>query len=715
MTANPIEAEVVLRVEEALPRDTRKGIARIDAASMERLGVTFGEYVEILGTRSAYARVVPAFGDAYGGNVIQIDGITRQNCGAGIGARVRVRKTHVNPARSIVLAPEAVREFESRRDIEYLSRMLRGLPLSRGDRVEVPLTGQSYEAFTVTGTAPPGPVVVNQDTLVRVSAPETLDGRQIRVSYEDIGGLAKQVERIRELIELPMRYPDLFRRLGIEPPRGVLMYGPPGTGKTLIARAVASESNVHFIHVNGPEIMHKYYGESEARLREIFDEARRKAPSIIFLDELDALAPRRGEVLGDVEKRVVGQLLALMDGLVARGDVIVIGATNMPDLVDPALRRPGRFDREIPIPVPDRHDRLEILRIHTRGMALDPGVGLEKLAEVTHGFVGADIANLCREAGMKALRRLTGRGKARQGLAPEQLVPSDLVVTFADFTEALKEIEPSAMREFFSEIPKVRWSDVGALAEVKRTLVSLVEWPLKHPEMYKRAGIEPPKGILLSGPAGTGKTLVAKALATEAGVNFISVPGPALYSKWLGESEKALRELFRKARQATPCILFFDELDSIAARRGSGGGSGTERLISQLLFEIDGLEDLRGVVVLAATNRIDLIDPALLRPGRFDFIVDFPLPDREGRLEILKIHSKEMPLDGDVDLQELATRTEGFSGSDLAGLCKHASIRAIQERMVEDLRGSTDYRQLKVSRRHFLDGLAALRPERRST
>lgn len=693
--------EATLTVQEGLPEDAKKGIARIDVAYLDLLGLKLGEYVEITGKRTTSVRVVPAFGDVYGRGTIQIDGVARENCGAGIGDRVRVRRAYPRPAQSVVLSPTVVREFDSGQDLDHLARLLRGLVITRGDRIEVLLSGQRYDSFTATGTAPRGPVIVTPETQLKIAQPESLDGREARVSYEDIGGLSRQVEQIRELIEMPMRSPGLLRRLGITPPKGVLMYGPPGTGKTLIARAVASESNVHFIHVDGPEIMHKYYGESEARLREIFDEARRKAPSIIFLDELDALAPRRGQVLGDVEKRVVGQLLALMDGLVARGDVIVIGATNMPDLVDPALRRPGRFDREIPIPVPDRTDRLEIIRIHTRGMALAPGLDLEKIAELTHGFVGADLANLCREAGMKALRRLVRRS-APEG---EGDVDPGLLITSQDFLEALKGIEPSAMREFFSEIPDVRWEDVGALDEVKKMVALLVEWPLKYPGLYERTGLAMSRGILFSGPSGTGKTLVAKAVANETGVNFIAVPGPVLYSKWLGESEKALRELFRKARQAAPCILFFDELDSIAARRGeASAAAATERLVSQLMFEIDGLEDSTGVLILAATNRVDLIDPALLRPGRFDFIVDFSKPDVRGRAEILRIHTRNTPLDSDVDLDELASLAEGFTGSDVAGLCRHASIEALRECLDGGMNraGLTD---IRVSRHHFLEGL----------
>ncbi|NPV70967.1 MAG: CDC48 family AAA ATPase [Firmicutes bacterium] len=713
--------EATLKVQECLPDDARKGIARIDVSYLGVLDVKFGDYVEIAGRRTTCARVVPAFGDVYGFGVIQIDGVTRENAGTAVGEPVRVRKCEPSPAISVVLSPLLAREFDSKRDIEYLSRSLRGLPVTKGDRVEAPLLGQQFESFTVTGSAPKGPVVITADTQVKVGPPETLDGRQIRVSYEDIGGLHRQVRRIRELIEMPVRFSGLFRRLGIEPPRGVLMYGPPGTGKTLIARAVASESDVHFIHVNGPEIMHKYYGESEARLREIFDEARRKAPSVIFLDELDALAPRRGEVLGDVEKRVVGQLLALMDGLVARGDVIVLAATNMPDLVDPALRRPGRFDREIPVPVPDKSDRLEILRIHTRGMALAPDVSLARLADLTHGFVGADLANLCREAGMRALRRLLPRmgsggtevREAGDPLADAGVVAGELfeiTITAGDFLEALKEIEPSAMREFFSEVPEVRWGDIGALDDVKQAMASLVEWPMKHPDLYERAGITPPKGVLLSGPTGTGKTLVAKAVATETGVNFIPVPGPVLYSKWLGESEKAVRELFRKARQAAPCILFFDELDSIAGTRGHGAtAGGSERLVSQLLFEIDGLEDLKGVVVLAATNRIDLIDPALLRPGRFDFIVEFKPPDSSGRLEILKVHTRKTPLEPGVDLIEIAAMTEGFTGSDLAGVCRHASILAVREYMARSAVAAGGTGEFRLSMRHFAAGVEAIR------
>jgi transitional endoplasmic reticulum ATPase len=533
----------------------------------------------------------------------------------------------------------------------------------------------------VDGTTPSGPLIINQQTRFILIKPDYGSNSSSNVSYEDIGGLDKELTLVREMVELPVRYRDMFESLGIEAPKGVLIYGPPGTGKTLIARAIASETKLHFIRVNGPEIIQKFYGESEARLREIFEEAANKAPSIIFIDEIDAIAPKRADVLGDVEKRVVAQLLALLDGIVSRGDVIVIGATNIPEMIDPALRRPGRFDREISIPVPNADGRLAILKIHSRRMPLSGGVDLEKLARVTYGFVGADLQALCKEAGMVALRRylgLIGQGN------PAAVLPSreNLEITPEDFSVALREIEPSATREFFTERPSVKWDHIGGLSEVKETLISLVDWPNRYPEMFEEGKISPPRGILFAGPSGTGKTLTANALAGETGLSFIQISGPILFSKWLGESEKAIHEIFKKAKQSAPCILFFDEIDALITTRGAGSEVGTMgRVATQFFNELDKLSDLSEVIVLGATNREDLLDPALTRAGRLDFVIAFRIPEQDERLEIFKIHTSKKPVNADTDLAELAGLTEGMVGSDIAYICKRATMLAIAQRI----------------------------------
>lgn len=703
MTEQMPVQELKLKVAEGMPGDIRKGIVRVDGADLERLSLKLGGLVEIRGKRATVARAVPAFADFARRNLIQMDGTTRENAGAAIGEEVVVRKVESKEASAIVLAPlDPTRVFTDDRDVDFVKRSLIGLPVLKGDLVAVSLFGGEDLYLRVEGAAPAGPLMITANTLVKIKAPDVLDRVDRRVTYEDIGGLEAQVQRVREIVELPLRYPDLFRRLGIEAPKGILLHGPPGTGKTLIARAVASESKVHFIHVNGPEIMHKFYGESEARLREVFDQARKNAPAILFLDEIDAIAPRRAEVLGDVEKRVVAQLLALMDGLESRGNVIVIGATNLPELVDPALRRPGRFDREIQIPVPDGKGRLEILRIHTRGMALARDVSLERLAGMTHGFVGADLASLCKEAGISALRKILPHITLGAQTDPDLL----LEVTMADFLEALKEVEPSATREFFTETPRVGWEDVGGLEEIKATITRLVSWPLKYPELYEHMDLDTPKGILFTGPSGTGKTLVARAIARESDVNFIAVAGPTLFSKWTGESEKAVRQVFRRARQAAPCILLFDELDSVAPRR-SGGGGVPERVVGQLLTELDGLEERKGVVVIGTTNRMDLLDPALLRPGRFDYVIEFPLPGLEQRCEILRVHTRRRALAPGVDLWELARISEGMVGSELEAWCRKAAILAISDFLGSAGTGPErpDLSGLQIEMTHFLRAL----------
>jgi len=707
---------VTLKVAEAHPRDVGRAIARVDRKAMEELGLSSGDVIEIIGKNRAVAIVWPAYPEDYGRGVIRIDGYTRRNAGVGIDDFVKIRKVEAKPAKKIVFAPtEALRivGIES-----YLSRMLEGMALARGNSIPISIMGTRVD-FVVTSIQPAADaVIITPQTEIVVSktpAPEVV--RKIpRVTYEDIGGLDEAIQKIREMVELPLRHPELFHRLGIEPPKGILLYGPPGCGKTLLAKAVANESNAHFISISGPEIMSKWYGQSEENLRKIFKEAEDNAPSIIFIDEIDAIAPKREEVTGEVERRIVSQLLTLMDGLEARGKVIVIGATNRPNALDPALRRPGRFDREIEIGVPDRNARLEILQIHTRGMPLADDVDLEKLADLTHGFVGADLAALAKEAAMRALRRVFAEVKIdiEQEEIPAEVLDK-LVVTMDDFLTALKDITPSALREVVIQVPNVRWTDIGGLEKVKEELRMAIEWPLKYPELFEKSGAKAPKGILLYGPPGCGKTLLAKAVANESESNFISVKGPEILSKWVGESERAIREVFRKARQAAPCIIFFDEIDAIAPMRGSGIGDSrvTERIISQLLTEIDGLEELRNVVVIAATNRPDLLDPALLRPGRFDRLIYVSPPDLQTRKEILKVHTRNKPLADDVNLDKLAELTEGYTGADLEALCNTAAILAIQElisRYPDPEEAKKHAKELKISMKHFEEAMKKVGP-----
>lgn len=702
------EETLSLRVAEALPKDAGRGVARLDPQDLERLGVQIGDVVEIAGKRQTVARAMPAYPAQRGQGLIQIDGILRANAGAGLDERVTVRKVEAQPARSVVLTPaDGPRSPVSGAQARYLARQLEGIPVLLGNQVRINLFGTRSQHFGVAQTAPAGPVVIGPATAFRIQGEPAAGQERGAVTYEDIGGLHREIRRIREMIELPLKYPEVFERLGIDPPKGVLLHGPPGCGKTLIARAVAQETSAHFIHINGPEVIHKFYGQSEEHLRNIFEDARRHAPAIIFIDEIDAIAPKREEMHGDrqVERRVVAQLLALMDGLQSRGNVIVIAATNIPNTLDPALRRPGRFDREISIAVPDRDGRREILQIYTRGMPLAEGVDLDRLAAITHGFVGADLEALAREAAMIALRRLMPDIDFAQAQIPYEKLMA-LEVTMDDFLAALAEVEPSAIREFFTEVPDVGWEDVGGLATVKQLLIEAVEWPLRYGRLFERAHVRPPKGILLHGAPGTGKTLLAKALARESEANFIAVKGPQLLSMWVGESERAVREVFKKAKQAAPCIVFLDELDALAPRRGTGGDSQvTERVVSQLLTELDGIEELRGVMVLAATNRLDRVDPALLRPGRFDFLVELPVPDLEARLAILRVHTRGMPLGDDIDLRALAAETEGQVGADLEGLCRRAALLAIREFLETHRPGPSDSLEaldmFRVNKTHF--------------
>ena len=703
-----------IKVLEAYTRDVGRGTARIDYNSMDSLGATTGDIIEIKGKRRTVAKCLPLYPADEGKNIIRIDGLMRNNAGVGIGDTISAKKIKAVPAEKVTVSPlEAIPPIDER----YLADALESTPLVKGDNIMVPYFGGRI-TFQVVAVSPPADAVLVTN---KTSFTITEKGADLRgmphVSYEDIGGLRNEMQKVREMIELPLRHPEIFEKLGIEAPKGILLFGPPGTGKTLLAKAVASESNAHFISISGPEIMSKFYGESEARLREIFKEAREKAPSIIFIDEIDSIAPKREEVTGEVERRVVSQMLSLMDGLEGRGKVIVIAATNRQNSLDPALRRPGRFDREIEIKVPDKNGRLEILQIHARNMPLDPDVDQGRIAAISHGFVGADLEYLCKEAAMKCLRRLLPElNMEEEKLPPETL--DKLIITQNDFDEALKDVMPSAMREVFLETPDVKWQDIGGMESIKRELQEAVEWPLKYPDLYAKMGHTVPKGILLHGPTGTGKTLLAKAVATESEANFISVKGPELISKWVGESERGIREVFRRARQAAPCVIFLDEMDSIAPTRAmeSGAGSGAQRIVSQILTEIDGISELHGVVVLGATNRSDMIDPALLRPGRFDRIILVPNPDSQTRAKILEIHTKGKPIDENVNLQKISEQmTEGFSGADTAAIVNTSISLVLHEYLAKyptPEEAAKHASEAHVMMRHFEEAVRKIKTQR---
>ena len=696
---------VEVRVETAGARDVGRKVGRLPRKVMNMLNVSSGDYVEVESDKgSVVLQVLPTLReeDDY---IIRIDGYTREALGVGVGDLVRVRKIEVVRGTKVVLAPTIPMRWD-RGFVEYVKEQLLYKPVKRGEVVFI----QYYFLpepikFVVIATHPQQVVYIDSDTLLDLReepVKEEVVRRTVpKITWEDIGDLEEVKERIREIVELPMRHPELFKHLGIEPPKGVLLYGPPGVGKTLLAKALANEIGAYFIAINGPEIMSKYYGESEQRLREIFEEARKNAPAIIFIDEIDSIAPKREEVIGEVEKRVVAQLLTLMDGLQERGKIVVIGATNRIEAVDPALRRPGRFDREIEIPPPDKRARKAILEVHTRNVPLAEDVNLDELAGVTHGFTGADLAALVKEAAMSALRRFlrSEQVELSKPIPPDTL--KRLVVTKNDFMEALKLVHPTLLREVFVEVPEVRWSDIGGLEDIKQQLQEAVEWPLKAPHVFENMGIRPPRGILLYGPPGCGKTLLAKAVATESGANFIAIKGPEILSKWVGESEKAIREIFRKARQVAPSIIFFDEIDSIAPARGFRTDSGvTDRIVNQLLAEMDGIQTLKNVVVIAATNRADILDPALLRPGRFDRIIFVPPPDRRTRLQILKVHVRKVPLAEDVDLEKLADMTEGYSGADLEALVREAVMLALREK----------FEPRPISMKYFLQAVKSIKP-----
>tara|TARA_Y100000034_G_scaffold136979_1_gene217885 strand:- start:5387 stop:7663 length:2277 start_codon:yes stop_codon:yes gene_type:complete len=725
------EKEVNLKVQEALQEEAYKGIVRIDSQTMRQIEVKAGDIVEIEGTRKTVGIVDRAYPSDIGQSIIRMDGILRRNAKTGIGESVIVRKTEVREAKSIIVAP-AQQGVMIQANPNIFKQGLLGRAVVKGDIISLggarrrrkTMSGSPFEdifnvfaedaflgnfgfgslKFVVAETNPKTAIIITENTEVRVSSKtvEVSEEKAIDVTYEDIGGLEDELKKVRELVELPLKNPEIFERLGVEPPKGILMYGPPGTGKTLLAKAVANESDANFILVNGPELTSKFYGETEKRIRNLFEEAEKNAPSIIFIDEIDAIAPKREETYGEVERRMVSQLLTMMDGLKSRGRVVVIGATNRPNSLDPALRRPGRFDREISIGVPNKKGRLKILKIHTRNMPLK-NVKLEKLAEVTHGFVGADLESLAKEAAMVVIRRILPRLKQEDAAIPPEIL-KELQVLDDDFKMALKSVRPSALREVLVEAPNVKWEDIGGAEGLKQQLKEAIEWPLKSPEMFTRLGIKPPKGILMYGPPGTGKTMLAKAVANESEANFILVKGPELLNKFVGESEKGVRKIFEKARQTAPTIIFFDEIDALVPMRGLDTSSQTtERVVNAMLTEMDGLEELTDVIILGATNRPDLIDASLLRPGRFDRIIATTVPNKKSRKTILEIHTADMPLAKDVELNKLVEKTESFTGADLAGMCKEAAMLALRK----------NKEAKEVSMEHFEEALKKLRPSLR--
>ena len=706
--------EKTLRVAEAKSKDAERGVARVDPAMMESMELTAGDLIQIAGKRKTTAIVWPGYAEDAEKGILRIDGNMRRNAGTSIDERVSIKKIEAREARKITFAPtEPLRIMGGE---EYLGQILEGRAVTRGDIIQINVMGRKIDLVVVNFAPTADATIINRKTEVKISEkPVKEDQASIpKVTYEDIGGLEEEVKKVREMIELPLRHPELFERVGVEAPKGVLLHGPPGNGKTLLAKAVAGETNANFITIGGPEIMSKFYGESEERLREIFKQAEENAPSIIFIDEIDSIAPKREDVSGETERRVVAQLLSLMDGLEARGKVVVIGATNRPNAIDPALRRPGRFDREIEINPPNKDGRLEILQIHTRGMPLESEVSLEELADLTHGYVGADLSALCKEAAIRSLRRILPDLDLEMESIPIEVL-NKITVKREDFFSALREMQPSALREVLVEKPDVHWADIGGLEDVKRELQEAVEWPLKYADVFDYMDTALPKGVLLYGPPGTGKTMMAKAVATESEANFINVKGPEFLSKWVGESEKAVRETFRKARQAAPCVIFMDEIDSIAPTRGGEGDSHvTERVISQLLTEIDGMQSLNNVIVIAATNRPDILDPALLRPGRFDRIVKVGMPDLDARRQILHIHTDKKPLADDVDIDKLAEKTEGFTGADLAALTNEAVMLAIRSIIAKNGDNKELMKSQKIDMSFFNMALEKVRPMSRS-
>ena len=702
-------SEVVLKIDEIPQQHVGRGRAIIDPKIIEDTNWNTGQILELAYNKKTHVKVWPGSSEEYGTGLIKIDGITRQNIGAGIGDKVSVKSVEAVNAEQIVLSPTEKISIDGLQ--EYMIYNYLNHVFTTGDSISLSTQMGGKVQFVITSTKPSKPVIVTENTIFKLGPmTKAIDATIPRITYDELGGLKNEVQKIREMVELPMRHPELFEKIGVEAPKGVLLYGPPGTGKTLLAKAVAGETNAHFISLSGPEIMGKYYGESEERIRDIFKQAEENAPSIIFIDEIDSIAPKRDEVSGELEKRIVSQLLTLMDGMKSRGKVVVIAATNRPDSIDPALRRPGRLDREIEIGIPDAEGRFDILSIHTRGMPIDDTVDLKQISKTTHGFVGADLEVLSKEAAMRSLRRILPEIDLDEDKISTEILQK-IQITSEDFRDALKEVRPSALREVQVQIPNISWDDVGGLAELKEELREAVEWPIKYKEAFDYVDVETPKGILLHGPPGTGKTLIAKALAKMTESNFISIKGPELLSKWVGESEKGVREIFRKARQAAPCIIFLDEVDALVPRRGSGGSGShvTENVVSQILTEIDGLEELHDVLIIGATNRLDIVDEALLRPGRFDRIIEVPNPDTKGREQIFKIHSKKKPLADDVNIAKLVELTDGFNGAEIAAVTSRAAIAALKRYVGGK---SENFKEIKITQKDLLDAIDKVKPRK---
>lgn len=703
-------SEIILKIEESPQQHVGRGRAIIDPKIIEDQKWNSGQILELTYNKKTHVKLWPGAPEEYGSGIIKIDGMTRQNIGAGIGDKISLKTVEAVNAEQIVLSPTEKIAAEGLQ--EYMIYNYLNHVFTTGDSVSLNTQMGGRVQFIVTSTKPSKPVLVTENTLFKLGAmTKAVDSSIPRITYDELGGLKNEVQKIREMVELPMRHPELFEKIGVEAPKGVLLYGPPGTGKTLLAKAVAGETNAHFISLSGPEIMGKHYGESEERIREIFTQAEENAPSIIFIDEIDSIAPKRDEVSGELEKRIVSQLLTLMDGMKSRGKVVVIAATNRPDSIDPALRRPGRFDREIEIGIPDDEGRFDILSIHTRGMPIDENVDLKQISKTTHGFVGADLEVLSKEAAMKSLRRILPEIDYDDEKISSEILEK-IQITSDDFRDALKEVSPSALREVQVQVPNVSWDDVGGLDDLKEELKEAVEWPMKYKDAYDYVDVEAPKGILLHGPPGTGKTMIAKALAKMTESNFISIKGPELLSKWVGESEKGVREIFRKARQAAPCIIFLDEVDALVPRRGSGGSDShvTENVVSQILTEIDGLEELNNVLIIGATNRLDIVDEALLRPGRFDRIIKVPNPDEKGRLHIFEIHTKKKPLDSDVKISEIVKITNDFSGAEIAAVTNRAAIAALK-RYVSGK--SKNVKEIKITQQDLIDAVDKVKPRKK--
>ena len=698
--------EIILKIDEIPKQHVGKGRAIIDPKILEDTKWSTGQILELTYNKKTHVKLWPSSPEEYGTGIIKIDGITRQNIGAGIGDKITIKSVEAINAEQIILSPTEKIAAEGLQ--EYMIYNYLNHVFTTGDTISLNTQMGGRVQFVVTSTKPAKPVIVTEQTVFKLgNMTKAVDTTFPRITYDELGGLKNEVQKIREMVELPMRHPELFEKIGVEAPKGVLLYGPPGTGKTLLAKAVAGETNAHFISLSGPEIIGKYYGESEERIREIFNQAEENSPSIIFIDEIDSIAPKRDEVSGEVEKRIVSQLLTLMDGMKSRGKVVVIAATNRPDSIDPALRRPGRFDREIEIGIPDEEGRNEILSIHTRGMPIDEKVNLKQISKTTHGFVGADLESLSKEAAMRALRRILPEIDLDEEKISKEILQK-IQITDEDFKEALKEVRPSALREVQVQVPNIRWDDVGGLDELKEELREAIEWPIKHKEAFEYVDIESPKGVLLYGPPGTGKTLIAKALAKMTDSNFISVKGPELLSKWVGESEKGVREIFRKARQVSPCIIFFDEIDALVPRRsGSDSSHVSENVVSQILTEIDGLEELHDVLIIGATNRLDIVDDALLRPGRFDRIIEVPKPDIKGREQIFKIHTKNKPLAEDIDISKIVELTNGFSGAEMSAIANRAAISALKRYVGGK---SKNVKDIRISQKDILDAIEKIKP-----